>query len=94
MSFSACRRAEVGLLGHEIGHVLGLVNNGVEMVSDHEDPEHPNHTLDPECLMHWSYESSAVVSKVQAEVSAGVPAEEALGFCAPSLQDLAAFRGQ
>ena len=92
VSTGACRQAELGLLGHEIGHVLGLVDNGVDMVVDHEDPEHPHHTQDPDCLMYWAYDRMAVVTKVRDEVEAGTPAEEALGFCAPSLDDLAAFR--
>lgn len=94
LSSGACRRAELGLLGHEIGHVLGLVNNGVEMVVDHEDREHPKHTNDPNCLMYWTYDRKAVVTKIQSEIDAGTPAEEALGFCPPSLADLASFRTQ
>jgi hypothetical protein len=93
LSSKACQSAELGVLGHEIGHTIGLVNNGVEMVVDHEDPDHPFHTDDPDCLMYWTYERSGVVGKIQDEVDAGVPAEEALGFCEPSLNDLAAFRG-
>ena len=92
LASNACRSAELGVLAHELGHVLGLVDNGAPMIVDHEDPEHPHHTADPDCLMYWAYERRAVVSKIQDELDAGTPAEEVLGFCPPSLADLAAAR--
>ncbi len=60
----------VGLLGlgeveptvllHEAGHVLGLVNNGVGMVDDHEDPDHVHHDGSDDCLMYWAAETDAI----------------------------------
>lgn len=50
-----CRPAEHFVWLHEIGHVLGLVNNGTTMVVDHEDPEHPQHCDEPNCVMRWAY---------------------------------------
>ncbi len=91
LSSKSCRSAELGVLAHEIGHVIGLVNNGVPMVEDHEDPEHPNHTRDSDCLMYWAYERRAVVTKIQDAIDAGAAPEEALGCCPPSLADLAAY---
>lgn len=91
LSSRACQSAELGVLAHEIGHAIGLVDNGVPMVEDHEDPEHPKHTLGEECVMHWAYERRSVVTRIEQTIDAGVPADEAVGFCEPSLADLAAF---
>lgn len=49
---------------HEFGHVLGLVNTGTEMVSNHQDSEHGAHCDNEDCLMYWTAESSAVVGKL------------------------------
>ena len=92
LSSQACRSAELGVLAHEFGHVFGLVNNGAPMVEPHEDPAHPGHTDDPGCLMYWAYERGEVIHRIADAVDAGTPAEEALGFCGPSLADLAALR--
>lgn len=48
--------AEVLVLLHEVGHLLGLVNNGLPMVEDHEDPLHPYHDSNPRCVMHYRVE--------------------------------------
>ncbi len=79
------------MLAHEIGHTLGLVDNGVPMVQDHEDPDHANHTADPECIMYWAYERRAAVKKLEQVLDSGTP-EEAIGFCPPSLNDLEQFK--
>lgn len=44
---------EKSVLVHEVGHVLGLVNNGSNMVDNHEDRVHENHCR-PECAMYWA----------------------------------------
>jgi len=92
LASQACRTAELGVLAHEFGHVFGLVNNGAPMIDPHEDPAHPGHTSDPDCLMYWAYERGDVIRKISDAIDAGTPAEEALGFCMPSLADLAAVR--
>ena len=38
---------------HELGHVIGLVNNGLPMKSPHEDSAHPHHSTDPKDVMYW-----------------------------------------
>jgi len=40
---------------HEAGHLLGLVDGGTPMVVDHEDEEHPFHTVDEDDVMFWSF---------------------------------------
>jgi hypothetical protein len=39
---------------HEMGHLLGLVNNGTPMQTDHHDEDNGRHCDDPDCLMHFS----------------------------------------
>ncbi|MDP2316217.1 MAG: hypothetical protein Q8P41_25185 [Pseudomonadota bacterium] len=51
---------EPTVLVHEAGHVLGLVNNGVEMVTGHEDPDHTHHDANEECIMYWAAETDAI----------------------------------
>ena len=38
---------------HELGHALGLVNNGVDMTSQHQDDEHGKHCTNTDCVMYW-----------------------------------------
>ncbi len=45
---------------HELGHLLGLVNNGIAMAADHQDAEHGAHDSNNECLMHWSIEGQGL----------------------------------
>lgn len=53
------RFVEQATLVHEAGHMLGLVDNGVPMVSGHLDPEHPRHCTNPDCVMYWLNEGAA-----------------------------------
>jgi hypothetical protein len=46
---------------HELGHVLGLVNNGVPMVEPHQDTAHGHHDDDDGCIMYWAVETDAIV---------------------------------
>ena len=50
---------EQATLVHEIGHALGLVNNGTKMQSPHQDKEHGAHCNNPDCVMYFSNEGSA-----------------------------------
>lgn len=56
------QRIEQATVVHELGHVIGLVNNGVPMVAPHEDSEHPHHTTDPDDVMYWDLISTATRS--------------------------------
>jgi len=53
------RFVEQATLVHEFGHVMGLVNNGVPMTSDHLDPEHPRHCTNERCVMFWQNEGAS-----------------------------------
>jgi predicted Zn-dependent protease len=38
---------------HEMGHALGMVNNGVSVRSNHHDAEHGAHCSNSDCVMNW-----------------------------------------
>ena len=48
------------VLVHEFGHALGLVDNGIAMVNDHEDPEHPGHSSNDQSVMWWQVETIGI----------------------------------
>ena len=73
------------VLVHEVGHLLGLVGLHQEPVEDHEDPEHPGHTVDRDDVMFWAVETSAVGT-----VFSGPPPDDFGPF---TRADLAAIRG-
>lgn len=43
---------EQTVLLHELGHALGIVNRGVPMTEDREDPDHPGHSTNPDSVMY------------------------------------------
>lgn len=47
---------EQSTLVHEMGHALGLVNNGVPMTTSHQDTEHGAHCSNANCVMYWQNE--------------------------------------
>lgn len=56
----ACDALEGTVLLHELGHLFGLVDNGLPMVDDHRDPAHDAHDVDDSCLMYWAAETPAI----------------------------------
>jgi len=56
------REAETTVLKHEMGHLMGLVNNGSDMVQYHQDAEHGKHCNVESCLMYWAVETNQVFS--------------------------------
>jgi hypothetical protein len=65
---TVCRRTEATVLLHEVGHLMGLVNNGAEMVADHQDDEHGAHDVNEDCIMYWLNERSTVVDAIAEQV--------------------------
>lgn len=52
---------------HEFGHLFGLVANpysGTEMQQDHNDPDHPQHCNNDQCLMYYALETTDVFGSV------------------------------
>ncbi len=49
---------EQSTLVHELGHAIGLVDNGVALTTDHKDPDHGAHCTNQECVMYWLNEGA------------------------------------
>ncbi len=47
---------EQSTMVHEFGHVVGFVNNGLPMTSEHHDAEHGAHCTNPDCVMYYASE--------------------------------------
>ena len=44
---------------HELGHAVGLVNNGIPLTSDHHDEENGAHCTNRDCVMYYLNEGLA-----------------------------------
>lgn len=55
-------KVESGVLLHEIGHLLGLVNNGTGMVTPHEDADNRAHCTNTNCLMYYTIETTGLMN--------------------------------
>ncbi|GEM_PF-2752034 len=67
-------RAEKSVLLHEFGHLICLV--GIGYHADHEDPEHPHHTIHQDGVMYYAINASK-----------GAPPPP-LDFCEDSKKDI------
>jgi hypothetical protein len=54
-------RLEATVLEHEMAHLLGLVDIGSPMQSDHKDAAHGSHCNNPSCLMYYASETTDVL---------------------------------
>jgi len=88
LSASACEAAERNVWAHEIGHVIGLVDNGLTLQTPHRDPEHGRHDMSDACLMYWAYERPAIFDTLLSRLSSGQSAD--LDFCENCWADLRA----
>ena len=53
------RFVEQSTLIHEFGHAIGLVNNGISMVTPHQDSAHGNHDSNSHCVMYYANEGAS-----------------------------------
>ena len=53
---------------HELGHLMGLVNVGTDMVVPHEDQENENHCDNEDCLMYWAIETKSIFNYMRQTV--------------------------
>ena len=84
---------ETATLGHEFGHLFGLVNLGTEMVNPHEDAEAPNHCNEADCLMEAQLEFSlGLMNKMEQRVAKGAVAVPDMGE--ECIADLVAIGGR
>lgn len=76
-------------LTHELGHAIGLVNNGVSPTTAHHDAEHGAHCTNDRCVMYYAVEGPGdVVEFVQEYVVTG----STVLFDEACLDDIAAAR--
>ena len=61
---------ETTVINHEFGHILGLVNTNLEMVTNHEDASHSHHCDNEGCLMYWIAETGDFGSNLIGATSA------------------------
>lgn len=85
-----CAAAQYGVWLHEVGHTIGLVDNGLPSVAPHVDPAHAGHDLDPDCVMYFAYESGDGLATLRDALLGGAAAD----FDAACLADLAAARAR
>jgi len=57
-------RVEEGVLKHEFGHILGLVNLGAPLQSSHEDGAHLKHCDVEACLMYYAIETGSFFNNI------------------------------
>ena len=90
MGESLCEAAEGTVLMHEIGHLFGLVNNGLPMVADHQDTDHGRHDTDEDCLMYFAAERDSMVEGIAG--AAGIGGPQIKSFDAACKADMAAVQ--
>jgi hypothetical protein len=84
-----CKLAERNVWAHELGHTLGLVDNGIPMQTEHRDPDHGKHDLREGCLMYWAYDGPQVFDTLLARFGSQ---DQDLDLCDESRQDIEAAR--
>jgi predicted Zn-dependent protease len=57
---------ESGVLEHELGHIMGLVNLTTPMVTQHQDAAHGYHCNNSKCLMYYAMETNDVFGMIGA----------------------------
>jgi predicted Zn-dependent protease len=55
---------ERSVVNHELGHLLGLVNEGSEMQNPHQDEAHGKHCDNDSCIMNWVVETNSFADKL------------------------------
>ncbi|HXS56624.1 MAG TPA: hypothetical protein VN726_10915 [Hanamia sp.] len=56
--FTSLTQLLTTLFEHEFGHLMGLVNQGSPMQTNHIDPANGAHCINPHCLMYYDVEKS------------------------------------
>jgi hypothetical protein len=84
-----CEVAERNVWAHEIGHVIGLVDNGLAQQSPHRDAEHGRHDQSDGCLMYWAYERPELFDMLISRLTSGQSGDA--DFCPNCWADLRAF---
>jgi predicted Zn-dependent protease len=67
-------KLEATVLEHEFGHILGLVDIGSPMQTNHKDAAHGNHCSNTNCLMYYASETTDILGFL---VTGNIPAFDA-----------------
>ncbi len=79
-------KVEATVFRHEVGHNLGLVDNGIPMQQDHRDDGNGHHCTEDQCVMYYAIETTDFYSNL---LDQSIPAFEQ--FCT---EDMAAQSGE
>jgi len=79
---------EQSTLVHEMGHGLGLVNDGIPMKTPHLDLNHGSHTTNTNCVMYWQNEG---LSHLMTYVQKYITSNSKVMWGAEVLSDAQAF---
>ena len=88
---NVARYVEQSTLVHELGHQFGLVNNGLAMVSPHEDTAHPAHCTNDQCAMYWENEGTTNAARFAQQ---HVPTGSSILYGQECLDDADAVNGK
>ncbi|MES1197725.1 MAG: M12 family metallo-peptidase [Chitinophagaceae bacterium] len=58
---SSATKLEATVAEHEMGHLLGLVDNGTPMLTNHKDANHGSHCNNNNCLMYYASETTDIL---------------------------------
>lgn len=64
------RFVEQSTLVHEFGHAVGLVDNGIPQIANHQDGEHKHHCSNDRCVMYWANEGLSDLKKYLTDYAA------------------------
>ncbi|HWJ90864.1 MAG TPA: M12 family metallo-peptidase [Flavisolibacter sp.] len=78
---SSRTKLEATVLEHEIGHLLGLVDTGSSMQTQHKDSAHGSHCVNSNCLMYYAAETTDILGFL---ITGNIPALDA--DCAADLR--------
>ncbi len=67
-------KLETTVIEHEFGHLLGLVDLGTAMQTNHKDPGHGNHCNVQSCLMYYASETTDLLGFL---ITGNIPALDA-----------------
>lgn len=73
---------EQAVLVHELGHILGLVNNGIPMQNDRESDEHPGHSTNSNSVMYHAVESQNIIQAFNGGIPTTFDADDKQDICA------------